>query len=165
MDIYAMIKTYGEGKGKDVMWKTVRHISEFVENSKNEHPNEYRALKKMVYADMMGGHYNEEFAVEQMNKMYYKDVNGQKHYAPYWTEEKMRQAYKSNMSLIPSEYNEFDFMVTMCMMMSDNKLMIDQWFPNATEDQKMSYIVDMTVNYLDDEDAPHPKSKIWSYFN
>lgn len=160
-----MIKTYGEGQGKDVMWKSVRHISDFIEKSKNEHPDEYKALKKQIYADMMGGHYNEEFANEQIAKMYYKDDHGIKHYGPFWTDDKMHMAFKAAEAAIPSPYNEWDFRVTLSMIMSDNHQLLEEWFPDTTEEQMMSYIIDMATNYLDDEDAPHPKTKIWSYFN
>lgn len=165
MHLYELIKMYGEGQGKDAMWKSVKHISDFVEKAKAALPEEYALLKKQVYADMQGGHYNEEFAMEQVQKMYYKDKSGNKHFAPYWTNDVVQKAYAEAKERIPECYNVWDFLVALNMVKADNKRLMDKWFPDMTEEQSLKAYVDLAVNYLDDEDAPHPKTKIWSYFN
>lgn len=165
MDLFALIKTYGEGQGKETMWKSVKHISDFVEMAKKEHPDEYSRLKKQVYADMQGGHFNEEFGSMQIDKMYYKDDAGVKHYAPFWTQDKMKEAYQKAKAVIPEPYTEWDFYVTLNMVKSDNQRLLQGWFPEKSEEQLMKCFVDLACNFLDDEDSPNPKTKIWSYFN
>lgn len=165
MDLHNLIKKYGEGQGKDTMWNTVSIISDFVEKTRSEHPEAYRELMKRVYASLVGGHFNEDFGLEQIRHMYYKDDNGIKHYAPYWTDEQMAKAYNVAKAAIPSEYTPWDFLVTMNMMASDNHALMEQWFPAATDEELTSKYIDLAINFLDDEDAPHAKTKIWSYFN
>jgi hypothetical protein len=48
-------------------------------------------------------------------------------------------------------------------MKADSYCMLKDWFPNASEDEIDAKLVCMTINYLNDEDAPYPESKIWNY--
>lgn len=164
MDLLSMIKLYGAGQGEETMWKSISHISNFVESAKDAHPDEYKSLMKTIYADMMGGHYNMEFAKEQISKIYYTE-DAVKHYGPFWTDEKMHHAYEAAKNAIPSSYNEWDFWVTLSMIKSDFNCLLDDWFPETGEEQLLSYMIDLSINFLNDDDAPHPKTKIWSYFN
>ena len=85
MNLYDLIKKYGEGRGEAMMWKAVSVISDAVDSYMPE--EEKDALVRRVYGEMSDGHYNEEFAREDIKKMYYTDRDGNKHYAPYWTDD------------------------------------------------------------------------------
>ena len=162
MTIYELTKKYGAGKGEGVMWKTVQVISDAVEESM---PKESRnKLVREIYDEMSGGHYDEAFAMEDIGKMYYADKSGTKHYAPYWTVPTMQSVYDSIKSEI-RPYNFWDFAVTLNMVASDNWMMLERWFPGMEDGDRNAKLVDMAINWLKDEDARHPESKIWDYIN
>ena len=162
MTLYEMTKKYGEGKGESAMWATVSAVSEAVEESMD--PEARRKLMREIYAAMSGHHYNEEFAQEDVAKMYYKGNDGKEHYAPYWTVDQVKGVYETISRQIP-DYNFWDFYVTLQMTKADNCPLLTRWFPNATADEKDKMLVEMAVNWLDDPDSPSAGHKIWAYLN
>lgn len=163
MKLFELIKKYGVGKGESTMWKSIEYISNELEQMKDTHPEKYWKIVKGMYASMMGEHYNEEFAEWRVEQMYFEDKNGNMHKAPYWSDEKVKSIYEGNKHKLPQEYNCWDFYVTLNMMKADNYCMLKDWFTNASEDEIDVKLVCMTINYLNDDDAPHPESKIWNY--
>lgn len=162
MTLYEFTKKYGSGKGEGMMWKTVDVISKAVEESM---PEEKRMeLVREIYEEMTGGHYDETFAMEDIAKMYYTDRSDKKHYAPYWSVSTMEEVYNGIKSEI-HEYNFWDFAVALNMEASDKWLLLERWYPNMTEQERNAKLVDLAVNFLKDEDAKHPDSKIWHYLN
>lgn len=165
MKLYDLIKKYGTGKGEATMWESVKFMSEIIEKIKETNEAEYWKIVKGMYATMVGKHYNEEFGIWQVEQMYYKDKNGSMHKAPYWTEEKLKSIYETHKAKIPAVYNFWDFYVAINMTKADNYCMLTEWHPNTSDDEIDAKIVQMAINYFNDEDAPHPQTKIWSYFN
>lgn len=164
MKLYDLIKKYGSGKGESTMWKSVKFLSDAIEPMKDAHPEKYWQIVKGTYASMNGKHFNEEFAEWQVEQMHFTDKNGNLHKAPYWSADKVKTIYEAHKSRIP-DYNCWDFYVTMNMVKADNYCMLKMWFPNTNEDELDSKLAEMAINYLTDPDAPHLKTKIWSYFN
>lgn len=165
MKLYDLIKKYGTGKGESTMWESVKYMSEIVEKMKETNEAEYWKIVKGMYATMVGKHFNEEFAMWQVEQMYFKDKNGGVHKAPYWSEEKIKNIYETHKGKIPSVYNCWDFYVAINMLKADNYCMLMEWQPNSTDEEIDAKIVQMAINYFNDEDAPHPHTKIWSYFH
>lgn len=163
MTLYETIKKYGNGKGEAMMWRSVETISDAIEKYMSE--EDVESLVRMVYGDMEGCHYNEQYAMEDVEKMYYTGEDGKKHYAPYWTENQVRSVYDQIHTLIPKEYNFWDFFVVLQMMRSDNYNMLKKWFPDATQEEHDKKTVDLAVTWLNDEDNPYGTSKIWGYLN
>ena len=59
-------------------------------------------------------------------------------------------------------YNRWDFDVTMNMIKSDYYPLLRKWFP---EDKNLDdKIVELTINWLNDDDNPFGDAKIWCYF-
>ena len=162
MNLYELTKKYSNGKGEDMMWKTLSIVSDAVESSMSE--EDKKCMLRKVYGAMSDGHYNEEFAQEDVAKMFYKGPDGKDHRAPYWTVEQVRDVYASVSRQIP-DYNFWDFYVTLQMTKADNCPLLTRWFPNATADEKDKMLVEMAVNWLDDPDSPSAGHKIWSYLN
>ena len=162
MTLYEITKKYGTGKGEGMMWKAVEVISEAVEESMPE--EERKELVRKLYGEMSGGHYDEEFAMEDIEKMYYIDKKGNKHHAPYWSVPTMEEVYSGVKSDI-REYNFWDFAVALNMEASDKWCLLERWFPNMNEQERNVKMVDLAVTFLTDEDARHPDSKIWHYLN
>ena len=162
MTLYDITKKYGEGKGDSMMWSTLTIVSDAIENSMTD--CEKKRLIRSVYAELSGKHYNEEFAREDVSKMFFVDKNGTKHHAPYWGDEAIEEIYEQNSNMIP-EYGFWDFYVVMQMMKADNCPLLQTWFPNSSTDEMDKRIVEMAVNWLRDEDNPYGDHKIWCYLN
>lgn len=160
MTLYELVKTYGSGKGEDMMWKTLSAVSGAIEHSMPE--QEKNDLLRNVYGEISGGHYNEDMAKEDIEKMYYQDRSGEKHYAPYWPSGMVREIYDSVKNEI-KPYNACDFNVTMNMIASDYWPLWDKWFPGMREDDRNQKTVEAAVAWLRDPDAKHPDTKIWHY--
>ena len=162
MNMYEMIETYGKGRGEGKMWESVKVISEAVDHDMDEESKE--RLMRKIYCVMSGGHYNEEFAREDVAKMHYKDMDGKTHYGPYFTREKVASVYETVKDAIP-EYNMWDFYVVMNMVKSDNCNLLSQWFPEATDTEREKRLIELAINWLSDDDSPMGKEKAWRYFN
>ena len=160
MTLYDLTRKYGEGKGESTMWSTLSLVSNAVDSLPLDEKN---ALIRKVYGVMSGKHYNEEFAREDISKMYYTDGEG-KHYAPYWTDEDLRALYEQYGGEIPG-YNFWDWAVTMNMIKSDHCSLLSDWFPEDDEAERNNRIVRLAINWLQDEDNPFGQSKVWCYFN
>jgi hypothetical protein len=157
------IKKYGEGKGEAMMWKSVEIISDEMEKHMDEATR--TALMRRLYGEMAGGHYDEAFAKEDVRKMYYIDTDGQKKYAPYWTDEQVREVYNSVKAEVPKAYNFWDFYVALQMVKSDNCPLMRKWFPDATPEDMDKKFVELTLNWLKDDDNPFGSEKVWGYLN
>lgn len=144
------------------MWKTVSIISDFIEKKMPEEDKE--TLLRKMYGAMSSCHYNEEFAKEDVAKMYYVDEDGSERYAPYWTESQVKDVYESVRDEIP-EYNMWDFYVTLQMQKADNCPLLRRWFPDASSSDMDTRFVELAVNWLNDADSPYPDGKIWHYLN
>ena len=156
-----MTKRYSTGKGENTMWESVKVISRFVEDGLSEEMKE--KLMREVYNIISTGHYNAEFAKEDISNMYYTDKNGNKHQAPYWPEDAVKSLYDQYSDEIP-DYNFWDYYVTMNMLASDNWCMLAKWFPNASDSEMNEKLAEMSENWLKDEDWP-TKTKIWDYLS
>lgn len=162
MTLYELTKKYSAGKGEDMMWKTLSLVSDSVESSMQ--PCDRKKLIRKVYCAMSGGHYNEEFAHEDIESMFFTDKSGKQHPAPYWSTQTIEEVYDGVKDEI-LDYNLWDFAVTMNMLASDNWCLLERWFPGITDKERNAKLVEMAVNWLLDEDAKHPDSKIWHYMN
>lgn len=130
-------------------------LKEFVPES------EYEDLAKDIYESSQGKHFDEDFANEQISKMYYEE-GGMKHYAPYWND--VTPLYAANKRKLTQPYNKWDFEVALNMIKSDNCPLLKVWFPDADEKELQEKIVELTINWLNDDDNPYGDTKIWSYF-
>ena len=159
--IYDLIKEHSNGKGEDTMWKSTQIISDAVEHSMPED------AKKKLYNDlfglMSGGHYNEEMADADVEKMYYIDDAGEKHYAPYLTAPVVKEEYDKVAPKIPA-YNEWDFYVTLHMVVSDYHNLLNKWFPDEPQEERVGKYVELAVNWLADDDQP-ATDRIWAYLH
>lgn len=86
MDIYEIISKYGKGKGEDVMWKSTKAISDFLEPMKDTNKHDYWCLMREIYGIMSNGHYNEEFSEH--------DVAEMQPLGEYWSRKQIEDATK-----------------------------------------------------------------------
>lgn len=76
MELYELIEKYGKGKGETVMWETTKLVSDFIKPMKETNQKEYWNLMRKVYGLISGGHYNEEFAMHDVDNVEYTDKEG-----------------------------------------------------------------------------------------
>ena len=163
MTLYELTKKYGEGKGESMMWTTLEIVSDKIEESMDDESKEH--LMRCLYSKMSDGHYDREYAIQDVSKMYYVDQTGMKHNAPYWTEAQVMEAYQSVKKDLPSYYNEWDFYVTLQMIKSDYCPLLKKWYPTATQDDMDKKLIELAVNWLNDSDNPYGKHKVWGYLS
>ena len=163
MNLYDLTKQYGEGKGESMMWTTLSIVSQAIDDSMEQEAREH--LLRKLYGKMSNGHYNKEYAHEDVAKMYYFNDSGDQEAAPYWTEPQVKNVYDSVASAIPGEYNFWDFYVTLQMSRADNYNILKLWYPDVTSQEKDEKYVELAVNWLNDPDNPYGNSKIWKYLN
>lgn len=120
---------------------------------------EYESLAKEIYESAQGPHFDEDFAKCQISKMYYEE-DGIRHYAPYWSD--ISPLYMQAKKKLMYPYNKWDFEVALNMIKSDNYPLLKEWFPD--EKDLMGRILELTINWLNDEDNPYGDSKVWGYF-
>lgn len=123
---------------------------------------ELNKLAKKVYESTQGKHFDEEFAKEQISKMYYEE-NGRKHYGPYWDD--VTSLYAQNKRKLLFPYNKWDFEVTLNMICSDMLPLLKEWFPDDSDKLLEQKMVQLAINWINDEDNPYGESKIWCYFS
>ena len=148
MDIKNIVKKYGGN---------MEILSEAMEEYVPK--EELTKLAKKVYESTQGKHFDEEFAKEQISKMYYEE-DGIKHYAPYWSD--ISPLYMQAKKKLMYPYNKWDFEVALNMIKSDNYPLLKEWFPD--EKDLMGRILELTINWLNDEDNPYGDAKVWGYF-
>ena len=149
--IYDILKKYGSND------ETIKLLAEELEEHLPE--KEYEELSKGIYESTQGKHFDECFAKNQIKKMYYEE-GGIKRYAPYWDD--TSAIYTINKRRLNDSYNRWDFEVAMNMIKSDYYPLLKQWFPN--ESDYTDKIIELTINWLNDEDNPFGDSKVWCYF-
>jgi len=162
MTLYDLTKKYSSGKGESVMWTTLEIVSDVVDEYVPEEAKD--SLMRRVYGEIAGMHYNEEYAKADVKKMYYKDSQGNKHYGPYWTDDEIASVWDKVKGDV-NGYNRWDMYVTMNMIKSDNCRLLDKWFPDEKKEERDRRLVDLSLNWLKDEDNPFGDGKVWCYIN
>lgn len=166
MTIYDLVRKYAKGKGENVMWESTKLLSDTLAPMAESHPDKYWKLIKDMYALMNGPHFDEDFGQWQIEHMYFVDKNGHKHNAPYWNPEQMKSVFDTYKGKIKAPgTTPWDFFVALNMIKSDNWCLFKQWWPDADDSTLDAKVIESTINYFDDEDAPHKEGKIWYYFN
>ena len=161
--LYEITKRMSEGKGEPMMWETVKVVSESIERAMSD--KDKAELMAKIYGMLSGGHYDEDYAVEAVSKMYFTDKDGTKRTAPYWTIPQVSDIYEMVKDSIPAAYNEWDFYVAFQMIASDNWVLYHKWWPTITDEQFVEKVTDATVNWLDDSDNPYGDKKVWGYLH
>ena len=162
MTLYDLTKTYGKGQGEGMMWDTVRIISDFIEHSVD--PKAKHDLLREIYGHMSGKHYNQDYAIEDTSKMFYVDSSGQRHAAPYWSDEQIREVYDSVKREIPG-YNFWDFHVALNKKAAENIMLLSRWFPGLTKEDLNNKLVEMTLLWMQSPADAEKGTMVWDALN
>lgn len=76
---------------EDVMWESIASIDDFLAEMEKINPEAVQRFMKKQHEIMFGPHYNEEYANEDLDRLVYKDKEGQKNGA-HWTKSEVEQA-------------------------------------------------------------------------
>lgn len=166
MELKNYIKENKNKLTQDKFEKIACMLAEVIDNHVDDHIDK---MKRKVWCIISDGHYNEEFALEDVKKMYYTDKENNKHYAPYWDFDKIKEIYtslKGEYIKVLDNYNVYDFYVTLNMIKSDNyTLYKNNRFKGYSDTELDKLFIEDALNWLDDEDNPYGTSKIWKYIN
>ena len=163
MTLYEMIKKYGAEGGESTMWHSVKIISDAIDRHLDEAQAD--ALVSEVYGYMSGGHFDEHYAKQCVQEMYYTDRAGNKNYGPFWTPEQVQEFYDDAKADIPEAYNFWDWYVAFNMLASDTWTLLHKWFGNMDADDHAEKVADLTVSWFHDPDNPYDDHKIWGYLH
>ena len=145
-----------------IMLASIADVEELLEDIKEAHEDLYWKFIKKQHEHLFGCHYNESFGMWRIEQMFYKDKQGNVHHAPHWTKEQYKAAYDKVKSQIPASYNCWDLAVTLEMNFTDSINLYRAWWPEATQEQLDTKVVESAINYLNDDDDPD--CKIWHRF-
>lgn len=74
------------------MWQSIDSFSELLEELEESHPVLYWAFMRKQQGIMYGGHYNEEFALYDVEQIHYTNKAGEKRFGAHWTVEQIESA-------------------------------------------------------------------------
>lgn len=75
-----------------MMWESIDSFSELLEEIREAHPQLYWDFMRKQHGIMHHGHYGEAFALYDVSKLMYTDMNGMKHVGAHWTMEQIETA-------------------------------------------------------------------------
>lgn len=163
MGLKHYIEEHKDNLTEEKLYKIAKVFAKVIDNHVPDHIDK---MERKVHCLISDGHYNEEFALEDVKHMYYVQ-NGNKVFAPYWDMNKVSKIYdsfKGNNPILDT-YNLYDFYVTLNMIKSDNYKLYKSRFKNYSENELDNLFVEDAINWLDDSDNPFGESKIWEYIN
>lgn len=164
MDIKQYIKEHKSELTFDKLFVVSQKLAHVVDDKLTSECTE--KMKRTIHCIISDGHYDKEYALEDVKHMYY-EYNNKKVFASYWPIEEVEEIYSSikNTNRIFSVYNLYDFYVTLNMIKSDNYKLYKSRFKNYTESELDKLFIEDAINWLDDSDNPYGESKIWKYLN
>ena len=160
MDFIEFVESYQQEMTPEQMLSIAKAMGKYLSYKLSD--VEVHHLCAMVYGVLSEEHFDKHFADDAISKMWYEDADGNKHMAPFFTEEEIREAFDKHQDDI-SDYNIHDLAVTMNLLRSDHHLLLERYSKDNDEMKEM--VVLMAIEYLQDPDSLHPTSKIWHTIN
>lgn len=152
MDYKKMIEdAKRQGKATEsVMWASIDSVSELLDDIRLEHPDKYWAFLRHAHEDIYGGHYDEEFARFDIEKMHSTDAQGLKHVGAHWTKAEVVTAMQGK--VIPSDITDCDKWVAANAMWHDLRKVLND-----------SQIINVAVLFFFQDEDWGNHTKIWDY--
>nr|DAL65629.1 MAG TPA_asm: hypothetical protein [Caudoviricetes sp.] len=147
-----IVKKNWNSGNKEIMHKSVDMIADLLEEIKEEHPEKYWLFIRQQQGLMSSGHYNEEFARYDVEKMWHLSKDGKKHEGEHWTIKQAKQVMQ-NYNLA-SPINEYDVYVALNAFWHDLECVIPD------EDTLIEAAVAFWFKDCDFDEH----NKVWRYF-
>lgn len=133
-----------------IMWESIEEVEDLLCLIKESHQNEYWKFLRKTHGKLHKGHYNEAFAMYDVDKIHWTDKEGAKHSGAYWTVQQIEDATKG-MSF-PADVNKWDKFVAFNAFKAD--------LDNVLDDEHI--IKSAHAFWFADEDW-NGGNKIWKY--
>ena len=144
-----------------VMWESVGAISALLERLREAHPDIYWAFMREQHELMVGRHFNEAYALWEVEQMCHKGEDGVEHKGEHWSVDETSSVLTKYRSKIPNECNEWDFYVALNATFHDYCRVVMKYAPERFDE----VVIELAVAFwFLDEDWPN-HTKVWDYFN
>lgn len=141
------------------MEKSVEHVSEFLCELKEIHPEKYWNFIRKEFGNLFDGHYNEDFAMYDVSEMIHIDKTGKPHKGEYWS---IRDIRKTELKA-PPPYNEWDLYVALNGAYHDKYEGMKERHPEWKQEKIENEIIHSAIDlYFKDADWGG-KRKVWDY--
>lgn len=136
------------------MWESIDELDDMLCVMKKEHPDKYWKFIRKQHGIMYNNHYDEEFAMWDVEQLRYTNKKGEKKEGAYWSVEQVEEATKG--FIFPSGVNKWDKWVAFNAAYAD--------FCKKFDDAQILEIG--YLFYFADEDWKGSNSsiKVWDYF-
>lgn len=132
-----------------IMWDSIDNLNDMLCIVKEEHPELYWKFVREQHGIMYNNHYNEGFALHDVERIKYKNREGKEAHGAYWTCEQIEETTRG--LNFPSGTTKWDKYVA-----------FNAWYSDlCTELDDTSLIKTCYKYFFADDDAP--KGKIWLY--
>lgn len=146
-----IIKKNWKSGNEDIMNKSVELVSELLEEVKEMNLNKYWHFIRMQQGLMSGGHYNEDFARYDVEKMYHIDKRGVRHEGEHWSVEQARKVMQEHN--ITQHYNAWDVYVG-----------LNAFWHDIGECLSEEDVIKTAIAFwFKDSDFPQSVGKVWWY--
>ena len=95
MTTYKEMVTKAKAAGvtnEKTMWESIESFSDLLAQLKESHPDLYWEFMREQHGIMYRGHYDEHFAIYDVEHLRWTDKNGSKHSGAHWTVDQIEQA-------------------------------------------------------------------------
>lgn len=143
-----------------VMWASIESVSDLLEKIKGQHPDLYWSFLRDQHEAMAGHHFNEPYAMWEVEKMHHKGDDGMIYKGEHWPIEATNSVRSKYQTKIPSEYNEWDFYVALNASYHD----LCSWAKKKFADRAEEEIIELAIVFWFLDEDWEGKTKVWDYF-
>lgn len=161
---YDIVKTnYNKLRNDDkVMWASIEMWDKHLEEMREHHPDKYWEIMRDTHELMYGEHFDESYAVWQVQQMSHVGNDGKTYKGEHWSIEDTTNVMSAMRGRIPAEYNEYDVYVALNAHYHDTVNVAMKHFDS--QEKTESYIIDEALAFwFNDSDWPG-HNKPWAYF-
>lgn len=143
------------------MWKSVDSLDEMLCVLKEEHPDMYWDFMRKQHEAFFGKHFDEKFALWQVEQMYHKTADGKVCKGQHWTPEDAEEVYTKHKSKLPANTTVWDMFVVLNANFHDRYELFKDWDPDNCE--KM--VVEDAIKFYFMDCDWNSDGKVWEYMN
>lgn len=147
---------------EEVMWASIGALSDHLEKFIEKHPDlkeEYWELMREQHELMAGRHFDEAYALWQVEQMHHKGADGTEYRGAHWPIEATTSVLNKHRGKVPSEYNEWDFYVALNASWHDYICWAKRKFSQPEEE-----VIELAIAFWFADDDWPTKTKMWDYF-
>lgn len=148
---------------ENVMWESIEKVSETLKKFVEKHPDlkeDYWEFMRDQHEAMAGHHFNEPYAMWEVEKMHHKGDDGMIYKGEHWPIEATNSVRSKYQTKIPSEYNEWDFYVALNASYHD----LCSWAKKKFADRAEEEIIELAIVFWFLDEDWDGKTKVWDYF-